>query len=65
MTERLPAVFPSGGVTPAAACNTLYIVPTLIADIGEQTAAWRYVEFFEANVRNLNTRKSSAPSRVL
>ncbi len=29
-------------------------MPPLIADLGEQ-AAWRYVEFFTANIRNPNT----------
>jgi hypothetical protein len=27
------------------------IVPALIADLGDE-AAWRYVEFFTANIRN-------------
>jgi hypothetical protein len=34
-------------------------VPALIADLGEQ-AAWRYVEFFTANVRNPHTRRAYA-----
>jgi site-specific recombinase XerD len=32
-------------------------VPSLIADVGEP-AAWRYVEFFAANLRNPNTRRA-------
>ena len=36
-----------------------YIVPALIADAGDP-AAWRYVEFFTANIRNPNTRRAYA-----
>jgi site-specific recombinase XerD len=36
-----------------------YIVPALIADLGDP-AAWRYVEFFTANIRNPNTRRAYA-----
>jgi len=57
MTEQLPARLRSGGVTPAAVCSTSYMVPALIAEIGAQ-AAWRYVEFFAANIRNPNTRRA-------
>jgi hypothetical protein len=32
-------------------------VPALIADLGDE-AAWRYVEFFTANIRNPNTRRA-------
>ena len=35
------------------------MVPRLIADAGE-TASWRYVEFFTANIRNQNTRRAYA-----
>ena len=34
-------------------------VPALVADLGE-AAAWRYVEFFTANIRNSNTRRAYA-----
>jgi len=34
-------------------------VPALIADAGEP-AAWRYIEFFAANIRNPNTRRAYA-----
>ena len=34
-----------------------HLVPALIADAGEP-AAWRYVEFFTANIRNPNTRRA-------
>ena len=35
------------------------IVPAIIAERGEQ-AAWRYLEFFAANIRNPNTRAAYA-----
>jgi hypothetical protein len=37
-------------------------VPVLIADACEQ-ASWRYVEYFNANIRNPNTRRAYALSR--
>ena len=36
-----------------------HLVPALIADEGE-SAAWRYIEFFTANIRNPNTRRAYA-----
>jgi len=36
-----------------------HVVPVLIAQQGEQ-AAWRYIEFFTANIRNPNTRRAYA-----
>ena len=36
-----------------------HLVPALIADAGEP-AAWRYIEFFTANIRNKNTRRAYA-----
>jgi len=57
--DQLPAVLPSGALAPANSGDTLYMVPALIADLGDQ-AAWRYVEFFAANIRNLHTRRAYA-----
>jgi Phage integrase, N-terminal SAM-like domain len=57
---RMITSFISG--TPAAAADT-YIVPSLIADAGDP-AAWRYVEFFTANIRNANTRRAYARACV-
>jgi site-specific recombinase XerD len=37
--------------------RAVHIVPTLVADLGDE-AAWRYVEFFTANIRNPNTRRA-------
>ena len=54
MTDQLPAVIPSGALTPL---TDAHLVPALIADLGEP-AAWRYVEFFTANIRNPNTRRA-------
>src|SRR5215470_17437942 len=34
-----------------------HVVPALVADLGDE-AAWRYVEFFTANIRNPNTRRA-------
>jgi site-specific recombinase XerD len=53
-SDQLPAVIPAGALTTPA---DTYIVPALIADLGDQ-AAWRYVEFFTANIRNPNTRRA-------
>ena len=56
MNDQLPAVLPSGAIAPATSADT-YIVPALIAALGDQ-ASWRYVEFFAANIRNPNTRRA-------
>lgn len=57
MTDQLPAIVkPTGSFTslPDGA-----LIPALIADAGEQ-AAWRYIDFFTANIRNPNTRRAYA-----
>src|ERR1700674_898273 len=56
--DQLPAVLPSGAIAPASSSDT-YIVPALIADLGEQ-ASWRYVEFFTSNINNDHTRRAYA-----
>jgi site-specific recombinase XerD len=58
--DQLPAVIPPGALTKL---TDTYIVPALIADLGDQ-AAWRYVEFFTANIRNPNTRRAYARACV-
>ena len=58
MSEQLPAVLPSDALAPATPADT-YIVPALIAAAGDQ-AAWRYIEFFTANINNHNTRRAYA-----
>ena len=58
MTDQLPAVLPSGAIAPAASADT-YIVPVLVAALGDQ-ASWRYVEFFAANINNPHTQRAYA-----
>src|ERR1700749_1094702 len=60
MAENLPAVTVAGALTSR---TDTYIVPALIADLGDP-AAWRYVEFFTANIRNPNTRRAYARACV-
>jgi Phage integrase, N-terminal SAM-like domain len=43
--------------------TTSHMVPALIADAGEP-AAWRYIEFFTANIHNPNTRRAYARATV-
>jgi hypothetical protein len=58
--EQLPAVIePTAVATHADTYADTYIVPALIADLGDQ-AGWRYVEFFTANIRNPHTRRAYA-----
>src|ERR1700691_4733498 len=55
-SDRLPAILQPGAL---AASDGAHLVPALIADAGNQ-AAWRYIEFFTANIRNPNTRRAYA-----
>ena len=57
MNDKLPAVLPTGALAPVPTADTYIGVPALIADLGDP-AAWRYVEFFAANIRNPNTRRA-------
>src|SRR3954453_5372231 len=59
MSEQLPTIIPPGDLAPATPTDTLYVVPALIADLGD-AAGWRYVEFFTANIRNPHTRRAYA-----
>ena len=54
--DQLPAILQPGA--PATSVDG-HLVPALIADAGE-AAAWRYIEFFTANIRNPNTRRAYA-----
>jgi site-specific recombinase XerD len=54
--QHLPATLKPG---PLATATGRHLVPALIADAGEP-AAWRYIEFFTANIRNPNTRRAYA-----
>jgi site-specific recombinase XerD len=53
-TDQLPAIVPSGAMVALPDGN---LVPALVADAGEH-AAWRYIDFFTANIRNPNTRRA-------
>src|ERR1700691_459866 len=55
-SDRLPAILQPGAL---AASDGAHLVPALIADAGDP-AAWRYLEFFTANIRNPNTRRAYA-----
>src|SRR5271165_2989525 len=55
--DQLPATITSAAVS--ADQRAPNVVPALIADLGDE-AAWRYVEFFTANIRNPNTRRAYA-----
>jgi site-specific recombinase XerD len=54
--DQLPTII-EPTVLPAPA--ETYLVPSLIADLGEQ-ANWRYVEFFTANINNDHTGRAYA-----
>jgi site-specific recombinase XerD len=54
---QLPATVQQAEVTSDLRASN--VVPAIIADLGDQ-AAWRYVEFFSANIRNPNTRRAYA-----
>src|SRR6266849_5882856 len=58
MTDQLPAIIEPAALPTPAPADT-YIVPALIADLGDQ-AGWRYVEFFAANINNDHTRRAYA-----
>jgi site-specific recombinase XerD len=59
-STRLDAQLPAPAKPGALATSVdSHLVPALIADAGEP-AAWRYIEFFTANIRNQNTRRAYA-----
>ena len=60
MTDQLPTLIPPGALT---ALPDGKLIPRLIAEAGEH-AAWRYVDFFTANIRNPNTRRAYARACV-
>jgi site-specific recombinase XerD len=55
--DQLPVTIKPGKLATLTAGS--HLVPALIADAGEP-AAWRYIEFFTANIRNPNTRRAYA-----
>src|SRR6202034_3761376 len=54
--DQLPAIIAPGALTPLP---DTHLVPALVAAAGEQ-AGWRYVEFFNANIRNPHPRRAYA-----
>ena len=57
-SDQLPAIIEPAALPTPAPADT-YIVPALIAALGDQ-ANWRYVEFFTANINNDHTRRAYA-----
>jgi site-specific recombinase XerD len=58
LADQLPAALePARPGALATAAGATRVVPALIADAGDQ-AAWRYIEFFTAHIRNPNTRRA-------
>jgi len=59
--DRLPTIIePPNPMPPVPAPAGTYIVPALITAAGGDQAAWRYVEFFTANINNDHTRRAYA-----
>ena len=56
MSRAVPVPTPGGGFVRA---DPVGLVPRLIADCGD-AAAWRYIDFFAAAIRNPNTRRAYA-----
>jgi hypothetical protein len=53
--KNLPTAIQPAEVT--ADQRSPHVVPALVADLGDE-AAWRYVKFFTANIRNPNKRRA-------
>ena len=58
-SDQIPALIEPGRPSRLAELPGGEVIPALIADAGEQ-AAWRYIDFFTANIRNPNTRRAYA-----
>ena len=58
--DHLPAIIEPVGLPAAPTPAGTYVVPVLITDAGGEQAAWRYVEFFTANINNDHTRRAYA-----
>jgi site-specific recombinase XerD len=56
---QLPAVIEATAPGTLSPLPDGQLIPSLIADAGEQ-AAWRYIDFFTSNIRNSNTRRAYA-----
>jgi hypothetical protein len=55
--DQLPAIIPP--TTLATPTDTSIMAPAVVADLGD-TANWRYVEFFTANINNDRTGRAYA-----
>jgi hypothetical protein len=53
--DQLPATITTAEI--ASDLRAANVVPAVIADLGDE-AAWCYVEFFTANIRNPHTRRA-------
>jgi site-specific recombinase XerD len=59
--DHLPAIIEPPNTLPTVPASAdTYIVPALITNAGGEKAAWRYVEFFTANINNDHTRRAYA-----
>jgi site-specific recombinase XerD len=58
--DQLPAIIEPLPPAPVPISADTYIVPVLITAAGGDQAAWRYVEFFAANINNDHTRRAYA-----
>jgi len=56
--DQLPAPIRPSALTAATPFDS-HLVPAIVADAGDH-AAWRYIDFFTANIRNPNTRRAYA-----
>jgi site-specific recombinase XerD len=58
--NQLPAIIEPVALPAAPTPAGTYIIPVLITAAGGDQAAWRYVEFFAANINNDHTRRAYA-----
>src|SRR6516162_9794743 len=58
--NQLPAIIEPVALPAAPTPAGTYIIPVLITAAGGDQAAWRYVEFFTANINNDHTRRAYA-----
>src|SRR5947207_14455537 len=58
--DQLPAIIEPAAPPALTPRPDTYVVPALITDAGGDQAAWRYVEFFTANINNDHTWRAYA-----
>jgi hypothetical protein len=59
MSDQLPAIIEPAEPSALTPLSAGHLIPALIAAAGDQ-AAWRYIDFFTANIRNPNTCRAYA-----